>query len=239
MTSPLAKGLFAKAVAFSGSVLNRLGPSDLKTAESNGAKFVAAMGAPDKGAIAALRRMPQADIIKVMMGDPKIHASEPRGPVVDHYVFPEPPALVFQAGHEAAVPFIIGHTAREGDEDSMGVSGTPKADATLADKARPLAGARKPTPLDAAGEKQVQAYYAKYGDLAGTAAKLYGGTGGPGGWRCDLCAFTPTPGVRCGDGMMAAWHARVAPTWRYQFSHGYEPLGAVHLWDTCSMSLAG
>ena len=23
----------------------------------------------------------------------------------------------------------------------------------------------------------------------------------------------------------------MAPAWQYQFSHGYEPLGAVHLWD--------
>jgi para-nitrobenzyl esterase len=26
-------------------------------------------------------------------------------------------------------------------------------------------------------------------------------------------------------------HRHVAPTWEYQFSHGYEPLGAVHIWD--------
>jgi para-nitrobenzyl esterase len=31
--------------------------------------------------------------------------------------------------------------------------------------------------------------------------------------------------------LTAQWHARKAPTWRYEFSHGYEPLGAVHIWD--------
>jgi para-nitrobenzyl esterase len=31
--------------------------------------------------------------------------------------------------------------------------------------------------------------------------------------------------------LIAAWHGRRSRTWEYQFSHGYEPLGAVHLWD--------
>lgn len=37
--------------------------------------------------------------------------------------------------------------------------------------------------------------------------------------------------MRCGASLIAAWHARIAPTWRFEFSHGYEPLGAVHIWD--------
>ena len=37
--------------------------------------------------------------------------------------------------------------------------------------------------------------------------------------------------MRCGPSLIAHWHARVAPTWRFEFSHGCEPLGAVHIWD--------
>jgi para-nitrobenzyl esterase len=37
--------------------------------------------------------------------------------------------------------------------------------------------------------------------------------------------------LRCGAKITASWHGRRNATWEYQFSHGYEPLGAVHLWD--------
>lgn len=134
MTSPLAKGLFNKVIAHSGTVLSRLIEPDMKQAEASGAKFVQRFGVTD---IAALRRMPAQQLIKTMMADATFHTAEPRGPVVDGYVFPEQPSLVFQAGREAKVLLILGNTSRDGDEDSMGVSGTPKADKTLADKTRP------------------------------------------------------------------------------------------------------
>ena len=44
-------------------------------------------------------------------------------------------------------------------------------------------------------------------------------------------SFNTDADFRCAGEMAAQWHARVAPAWQYQFSHGYEPLGAVHLWD--------
>jgi carboxylesterase type B len=43
--------------------------------------------------------------------------------------------------------------------------------------------------------------------------------------------FTTDVHLRCGAKITATWHSRRSPTWEYQFSHGYEPLGAVHLWD--------
>ena len=231
MTSPLAKGLFAKAISESGTVL-RGGQPVLKDAENAGAKYLQSLGAPAKGAIAALRQKSSHDLIKAMMADNQIHTAEPRGPIVDGYVFPEQPALVFQAGHEAAIPYIVGATARDGDEDSMGVSGTPKADKTLADKARPLSSTHRVTPLTPADSKQVQAFYAKYGDLASQAAKLYGNKNTTDPTDGDVInSFNTDADFRCAGEMAAQWHARVAPSWQYQFSHGYEPLGAVHLWD--------
>ena len=231
MTSPLAKGLFAKAISESGTVL-RGGQPVLKDAENAGAKYLRTLGAPEKGAVAALRQKSAKDLMKVMMADQKIHATEPRGPVVDGYAFPEQPALVFQAGREAAIPYIVGATARDGDEDSMGVSGTPKADKTLADKTRPLSSTHKVTALSATDGKQVEAFYAKYGDLASQAAKLYGDTSTTDPIDGDVVnSFNTDVAFRCAGDMIAEWHAKVAPTWHYQFSHGYEPLGAVHLWD--------
>lgn len=231
MTSPLAKGLFAKAISESGTVL-RGGQPVLKDAENAGAKYATSLGAPGKGAIAALRQKSAADLIKVMMADKQIHAAEPRGPVVDGYVFPEQPALVFQAGREAAIPYIVGATARDGDEDSMGVSGTPKADKTLADKTRPLSGTHRVAPLAAEDGKQIQAFYARYSDLAAEAAKLYGDTSTTSPVDGDvITSFNTDTDFRCAAETAARWHARVASSWQYEFSHGYEPLGAVHLWD--------
>ncbi|HXS07687.1 MAG TPA: carboxylesterase family protein [Rhizomicrobium sp.] len=231
MTSPLAKGLFAKAISESGTVL-RGGQPVLKNAAAAGAKYTQSLGGPAKGAIAALRQKSAADLIKIMMADKQIHASEPRGPIVDGYVFPEQPALVFQSGREAAVPYIVGATARDGDEDSMGVSGTPKADKTLADKSRPLSATHSVAGLTAADNKQVQAFYAKYSDLAAQAAKLYGDRSMIDPIDGDaITSFNTDAAFRCAGEMVAQWHARVAPSWQYQFSHGYEPLGAVHLWD--------
>jgi para-nitrobenzyl esterase len=231
MTSPMAKTLFARVIAHSGTVVGRTAP-DLAQAEAAGAKFVKQFGAGDQDAIARLRKLPARDLIKAMMATPAFHASEPRGPVVDHYVFPEQPALVFQTGREDKVPLMVGNTSRDGDEDSMGVSGTPKADATLADKARPISATHKVTPLSAEGLKQVAAYYAKYGDLAGKAAKLYGDVKTTDPVDGDaIHAFETDTAFRCGADVVAQWHAHVAPTWQFQTSAGYEPLGAVHLWD--------
>ena len=233
MTSPLARGLFAKAIGLSGSVADfRLGATELKDAEASGDKFVKGFGAAAKGGIDALRKKSAADLFKLMMADQALHAIEPRGPVIDHYVFPEPPSLAFKQGHEAQVPFIIGNTARDGDVDSMGVSGTPKAAATLADKTRPLAGTHKVAALGPEGVKQIENYYAPYTDLARRAMKLYGDRSGTDPVDGDaVTAFNTDIDFRCGAGITAHWHARTAPTWRYQFSHGYEPLGGVHLWD--------
>jgi len=233
MTSPLAKGLFAKAIGFSGTVADfRLGASELKDAESDGATFTKAMGAPGKGGIEALRKKPAAELFKIMMANEKLHGIEPRGPVVDGYAFPEQPSLAFKQGHEAQVPFIVGNTARDGDVDSMGVSGTPKAAATLADKSRPLVGTHKVAALGPEGVKQIEAFYAPHADLARQAVKLYSDKTAVDPADGDvITAFSTDIFFRCGAGITAHWHARTAPTWRYQFSHGYEPLGGVHLWD--------
>ncbi len=229
MTSPLAKSLFNKVIAHSGTVLNRPGEPELKQAEASGAAFVNGFG---PGGIAALRRKSANDLIELMMASPDFHAREPRTPVMDGYVFREQPSLVFQAHREDPVPLMVGNTARDGDEDSMGVSGTPKADKTLADKTRPLSSTHKVMPLGPEGMKQVQAFYAHDPKLVAEAAKLYGDAHTTDPVDGDAVhAFATDTDFRCGVDLVAQWHARVAPTWQFQTSHGYEPLGAVHLWD--------
>jgi para-nitrobenzyl esterase len=233
MTSPLARPLFAKAIGFSGTVADfRLGAGGLKDAEGAGAKFLTSLGAPDKGAIAALRAKPARALFQTMMASEAIHAKEPRGPVVDGYAFPRNPAEVFREGREAQVPFMVGNTARDGDVDSMGVKGTAKADAMIANKARPLASTHKVAALSPEGRKQIENYYAAYPDLAKKAVALYSNAAATDPVDGDaITAFDTDIFFRCGAALTASWHARAAPTYRYEFSHGYEPLGGVHLWD--------
>jgi para-nitrobenzyl esterase len=233
MTSPLTKGLFAKAINQSGTIIDRrVVQPELKYAEAAGAKFANGLGAPKTGAIAALRQRSAQDLLKQLTANAPLHDAEPRGPVVDGYVFPEQPALVFQAGREAAIPLMIGNTARDGDIDSMGVSGTPKADATLADRTRPLAATHRVAPVTATDVTAIRSFYAGYGALADQAVKAYSGANAANPTDGDArTAFDTDIFFRCGANLVAQWHARKAPTWRYEFSHGYEPLGAVHLWD--------
>ena len=66
----------------------------------------------------------------------------------------------------------------------------------------------------------------------GKAAKLYGDAKTTEPVDGDaIHAFETDTVFRCGADVAAQWHSRVAPTWQFQTSAGYEPLGAVHLWD--------
>ncbi|WP_304186798.1 carboxylesterase/lipase family protein [Phenylobacterium aquaticum] len=230
MTAPSARGLFAKAAMLSGTALDDtpVQPT-LREAEASGATFVAGLGGRS---VADLRQRSAQQLIDAMAADPALRKAEPRTPVVDGDVLPEQPGLVFRAGREAPVPLLVGATARDGDFDAMGVTGTPKAAASAADPARPLALTHNPAPLAAEGTQAVAAFYAAYPDLAAEAAKVYAAPGLTRPVDGDtIWAFQTDVTFRCGAALTARWHARVAPTWRYEFSHGYEPLGAVHLWD--------
>jgi para-nitrobenzyl esterase len=234
MTSPLAAGLFAKVINHSGTIIEPqvLGRAELKDAEAAGGRLVNALGAPQTGAIAALRQRTAEDLLKQLTANALIHDAEPKDPVVDGYVLPEQPARVFQAGREAAIPLLMGNTARDGDVASMGVSGTPKADATLSDRTRPLAGTHHVAPLAAEDVMAIRSYYAGDAALANQAVKVYSGTEAADPVEGDAStAFATDVLFRCGASLTAHWHARKAPTWQYQFSHGYEPLGATHIWD--------
>src|ERR1700741_3393345 len=98
----------------------------------------------------------------------------------------------------------------------MGVSGTPKANKTLADKTRPLSATHKVAPLGPDGLKQIQAYYANYGDLNGQATKLYGDGRTTDAVDGDAVhAFQTDTDFRCGADLIAQWHSHVAPTWQF------------------------
>jgi para-nitrobenzyl esterase len=100
MASPLAKGLFHRAIGQSGGLSP--GGRTLAEAEQAGVAFASSLGAKS---FAELRAM-SADQIRAGPGR--------FGPIVDGYVIPADPYTVFKAGKQNDVPVIAGSTANEG-----------------------------------------------------------------------------------------------------------------------------
>jgi len=114
MASPLARGLFHKAVMESGVVfigtiyLNK--PSGtVKSAEQTGASRFG-------DNLAALRAKSADEIINSggVQSDVFFGAGDYYGPIVDGYVIPDDPEKIFAAGRQAIVPLIVGTNADEG-----------------------------------------------------------------------------------------------------------------------------
>jgi para-nitrobenzyl esterase len=108
VASPLAKGLFEKAIGESGSFLNSTGlpAKPLNDAATQGQKFGESVGAHN---IAALRAIPAADLLAAAM---KPNTSRV-GPDVDGYYFPEDPKAIFAKGAQNHVALIAGWNANE------------------------------------------------------------------------------------------------------------------------------
>ena len=103
MVSPLAKGLFHRAIGESSSwttaTISRLGT--LADAEQAGVKFAHGLGATS---LAELRSKPAADILKAGRG---------AGPVVDGWSIPEDPGIAFAQGRQIDVPVLVGSNRDE------------------------------------------------------------------------------------------------------------------------------
>ena len=114
MASPLARGLFQRAIGESGGVFIPPAATGsaatwfLTGAEQQGVKFVAAAGAlSGASSIAALRRVGPQQILKA--GD-----AGTTHPIMDGYVIPQEPYDTFNAGRQNDVPILIGSNADEG-----------------------------------------------------------------------------------------------------------------------------
>jgi para-nitrobenzyl esterase len=118
MASPMAKGLFQKAVIESGGGRDSvLGERPLKdtvgggppSGEAVGVAFAKKMGiaGTDAAALAALRALPAEKIVNGLnmatMFDPTYG-----GPLLDGKVVAEPTEMAFRRGHQAKIPIMIG-----------------------------------------------------------------------------------------------------------------------------------
>jgi para-nitrobenzyl esterase len=213
MASPLAKDLFKRVIAESGSVLLSGGAQPLPVAEQGGVKFATLAGAGNgPGAVKALRAATVEQLLEAFAkyaGPGGI----PDGLMVsvDGYVLPQSPARVFASGKQNPAALIIGINARE-------FGGPPAAAA-----------------VKASIEKE-------YGPLASKALPLYGISTAADG-TVSQAAPDPVYGkpgdqfitditFRCPSTVVAYWNSKIGlPTYQFQFSRGipgHPEIGAVH-----------
>ncbi|MBS0359972.1 MAG: carboxylesterase family protein [Proteobacteria bacterium] len=106
MVSPLAQGLFQRAIGESGGLFEplMLAPQySLPQAETDGVAFMRSVGA---ASLADLRRLP---------GEALLHgqANSVSHPVIDGYALPRAPYDAFVRGEQAKIPVLVGWNAEE------------------------------------------------------------------------------------------------------------------------------
>lgn len=109
MSSPLARGLFHRAIMQSGGYAVSEFRA-LEDVEAIGKGVAASLGVEDAGGAAALRALTVEEIFRVTLDAYVEGLSIPN---VDGWVLEEPPARVFESGHPAPVPLLIGFNADE------------------------------------------------------------------------------------------------------------------------------
>jgi len=115
MASPLARGLFHRAIGESGAFFTTdretLAPPSLAASEELGVRFAASIG---EDSLTGLRRRSAEDVLQAAL---KHRDGDPRRPwfsvSIDGYVLPTAPPAVFAAGEQSKVPLLAGWNADE------------------------------------------------------------------------------------------------------------------------------
>jgi para-nitrobenzyl esterase len=108
MASPLARGLFHRAIGESGAYLGRstgLALSSLAAEEAKGSTWAASIGA---GSVSALRTMPADEVLQ-----PALKVRPEFNPTIDGHALPRDPNVLYAAGEQAHVPLLAGWNADE------------------------------------------------------------------------------------------------------------------------------
>lgn len=107
MTSPLSRGLFARAIGESGALIAPIAPVTLTHMEQQGEVFARKLHA---ASLDALRKLPASTLLQ---------ATQDRGYAdadvdLDGYLLHEAPATTFARGAQAHVPLLLGSNSQEG-----------------------------------------------------------------------------------------------------------------------------
>ena len=203
MTSPLARGLFHRAIAQSpansGQMIHLRRPFlDYDSAEDNSLAFASALGIRGTDQLARLREVSADELYSLVRSAPRL---ADHFPVIDGHVLPNSPLTAFAQGSQAQVPFTVGSNADEGSI-IYPVFGAPMVEY----RHLPAAPDRPPAEM-------VQAF----GDDMAQLLELY-----PGLERRDIGAETDFMGDHMFGGR-AYWYAKHHaqaghPTWLYHFT---------------------
>jgi para-nitrobenzyl esterase len=201
MASPLAKGLFARAIGESGGALTPVapfGPKPLRVSEQDGVKFAQSIGA---ASLAELRAKSAHEILETVSKNPITYAFG----MVDGYVVPVGPASAYAQGIQNDVPLLVGWNADEGS----------------------LFAARAKVPPDTAAYEQQ--FRDQFKDQAPTALKLYPGSSSPEERKASLTTLIGDQIIRYGAWAWAerAASSGKSPVYRYYFNR--RPPGAPEL----------
>src|SRR5690242_1244695 len=105
MTSPLSRGLFARAIGESGALIAPIAPVPLATMERRGEAFAQRLGADS---LTALRALP-AD--RLLQATREQHGDADAN--LDGWFLREPPAATMARGGQAPVPLLLGSNSQE------------------------------------------------------------------------------------------------------------------------------
>lgn len=115
MASPLASGLFQRAIMQSGVCVDGWSPT-LKEQEASGAAFATKVAGETGGEAIEKRRA--IDKLRTLPADELVRIADKTGgmdwnPVVDGHVLDDQPLMVFQRGQQAKVPVVVGSNLDE------------------------------------------------------------------------------------------------------------------------------
>ena len=105
MTSPLSRGLFARAIGESGALIAPIAPVTLATMEKHGETFVRKAGV---NSLAALRALPANTLLQATR--PQNNDADVD---LDGWFLREPPAVTMEEGRQAQVPLLLGTNSQE------------------------------------------------------------------------------------------------------------------------------
>ena len=120
MVSPLADGLFDRAIVQSGGFLDFGMPAGddgntLQIAERTGQKIAEDLGVEDaEDVLAAMRGKTPQELLDAAAQQTSALGMMDLGPVIDGWALPDRPAALFAAGAQQSAPLLIGTNANEG-----------------------------------------------------------------------------------------------------------------------------
>lgn len=136
MVSPLAEGLFQRAISESGSfylayptgwATAQAREDSLEEAYPTGEKIASYLGCADEPDVAAaMREKTSAEIVAAAFRDYDAHTGVRFRPVIDGWSIPGDPAALFGSGRQMDIPLLIGTNRNEGSLFLYGLNISPR-----------------------------------------------------------------------------------------------------------------